>query len=322
MSAPHLKLISKTLIYFIVLFVLLIVFESFLPLSLKEFLSDHHAFHNIETLSNAENKTLYFGDSVISNGEGSVDEYLSEISNREITPLHYPSYSQEIFFNMLTVMVNQGVKPKLVILPVNLRSFSPSWEQDYRWKFPNEDLVYYWGYDLPFRLARVFKINTGPIDTYEADQGLVMIEGQWKSIEPEPLTTYPEEIRSKIEYRMLKSLRYYGMDLKRSKSLKFLKKNAELLTKHGINHLIYLTPLDQTELKRWLTGPEYKHVQANINTVFDLVKSETQYAVNFAYLLPTGNFDYPKRRVSEHLTVAGKQKLADAIEKQLIKFGL
>ena len=92
---------------------------------------------------------LYFGDSVlqrISRDDKDI-KTLSEMVARRLEPVYktcilaHSAYTPRIFLALSQVFKIMRNCPKLVILPINIRAFSPQWDCRPHWQFEREILA-------------------------------------------------------------------------------------------------------------------------------------------------------------------------------------
>ena len=106
----------------------------------------------------AQVEILYFGDSTLWHPSGSqttaqmLQEYLQD---RTIGELSHAAYNLDLYQHYIARLVDysktSGYRPELVIIPINMRSFSPEWDQRPTYQFTQEKVVLDYGV-VPARL--------------------------------------------------------------------------------------------------------------------------------------------------------------------------
>lgn len=100
------------------------------------------AFYNPSTAP----KVLYFGDSVVERVAHQDDDkrtlgtmVVDLLQNRAKTHyLSHSAYNAKMYYHLIRVLVALKARPQLVIIPVNLRSFSPQWDFYPEYQFNDE----------------------------------------------------------------------------------------------------------------------------------------------------------------------------------------
>ena len=84
---------------------------------------------------------LYLGDStlVLPAGEVTTGEILQELlPDRHIDQIAHPAYGLDLFYDYVAHMDRHGAWPRTLVLPINLRSFSPAWDMRPAYQFERE----------------------------------------------------------------------------------------------------------------------------------------------------------------------------------------
>ena len=89
---------------------------------------------------------LYFGDSVVERvaREDQDQRTLGEMvqdrlrAQRRVVVLSLSAYNAEMYRLLLLAVANMASHPGLVIVPINMRSFSPQWDRNPNWQFSQE----------------------------------------------------------------------------------------------------------------------------------------------------------------------------------------
>ncbi|HXW01312.1 MAG TPA: hypothetical protein VEC93_23075, partial [Anaerolineae bacterium] len=75
--------------------------------------------------------TIYLGDSILIHplGEPTLPEILrSLIPNHRIGSVAHPAYHLDLYERYINYLVKHNSQVKRVIIPINMRSFSPEWD--------------------------------------------------------------------------------------------------------------------------------------------------------------------------------------------------
>ena len=90
--------------------------------------------YSLHFFKSKQNTTLLMGDSVIrgishhDSDQRGLDDYLQAVCPKEnILTVCHGGYNSIIFQRFLSLLAKAKAKPRLIIIPINLRSFSPIW---------------------------------------------------------------------------------------------------------------------------------------------------------------------------------------------------
>ena len=92
--------------------------------------------------------TLYFGDSILIHpvGEPTIPEILRDLlPDYEIGDVAHPAYQLDLYERYVNYLVNHNSGVKTVIIPINLRSFSPEWDLRPTYQFEREKTILTYG---------------------------------------------------------------------------------------------------------------------------------------------------------------------------------
>ena len=114
---------------------------------------------------------IYFGDSTIYTlGVGDKDKRTTSEMVEEITPCYslgsitHAAYQMDIYLEFCRYITRQKQHPSFIIIPINMRSFSPEWDRRPQYQFEMEKIILRGGLLKQLLLAfykplRVFKYN-------------------------------------------------------------------------------------------------------------------------------------------------------------------
>ena len=87
---------------------------------------------------------LYLGDStlMLPVGEVTTGEILQELlPERRVGQIAHPAYGLELFRDYAAHMNRHGASPQTLVVPINLRSFSPAWDMRPAFQFTKESKI-------------------------------------------------------------------------------------------------------------------------------------------------------------------------------------
>jgi hypothetical protein len=112
---------------------------------------------------------VYFGDSILIHpaGEPTIPEILrSLVPHYTIGEVAHPAYHLDLYERYVNYLVEHGPKVESVIIPINMRSFSPEWDLRPTYQFEREKIILTYGpllSSLFYRLFDTFGLFDSPI---------------------------------------------------------------------------------------------------------------------------------------------------------------
>ncbi|MFZ2621019.1 MAG: hypothetical protein WAX85_00435 [Minisyncoccia bacterium] len=267
-------------------------------------------------------KVIYFGDSVIRAtspndvDQSSIVQMFSKISpGLTVGDLSSPAYHLGIFEAMADYISRSQSKPEAIIVPINLRSFSPEWDMRPEYQFENEIffltsshfLTYF---SKPLSVLHLVKTNTVSIDTYLSTPVYYgkTIVGIVKKYQDEGLLTKPEPENIKDFYIL-----DYMYSLNEShRKLISLSKLIDIAQKSGIKVYPYVIPIDWEGGIKYVGSDFTKQVGTNIKVICSEIKKRNAPCLDISFGLSSDNFihgDYP----NEHLSQKGREFVAKQV---------
>jgi hypothetical protein len=105
----------------------------------ENFVGEFEELEQVKTSLDAGVEIIYFGDSVLktSAGEG-IEKMLSQESGKSVRVIAHEAYHLGVYAGMVNFISKQDKKPEVLVVPINLRSFSPEWDTRPQYQFTNE----------------------------------------------------------------------------------------------------------------------------------------------------------------------------------------
>jgi len=280
---------------------------------------------------------LYLGDSTLWHPLGSqttaqmLQEYFPASTVGELS---HAAYNLDLYQHYVRRLVayskTHDYMPQLVIMPINMRSFSPEWDLRPSYQFTQEKVVLDYGVTLARLFGRPINIfggfepsittddflataiysTTGVVGTvadFEAALGNFELAEQ----ENAQFIYYAEP---PAEGEIENTLIYYYMQplTPEHRKLQSMLAIVEQLQEQGIKLLFYITPVD-VELGDVYLGPAFRErFSANVAVVQQLLAEHNVPLLDLAYALPAFYFSD-----TEHLQQDGKRQIAEALAQQL-----
>ena len=274
---------------------------------------------------------LCLGDStlILPVGEVTTGEILQELlPDRRVEQVAHPAYGLNLFSDYTAYMDRQGGAPQTLVLPVNIRSFSPAWDMRPAYQFEKESKILALGLPwarLLLRPLEVFGYFRPSISQYEfldtpVYDGDVMV-GQVRDFEMlapgEVLSEDAENAYREVELEDEETAQavltyHYLFDLEPDhRKLDAMVEVAELAAERGVQVIFYISPVNVEQGERFLGDSFSEGVADNIRVVqsrLDAVSLDRVTLLNLAFDLPA--YDLTDM---EHLTETGKEYVAEQV---------
>jgi len=284
---------------------------------------------------NEDVDVIYFGDSVLNSvhpndvNKQSIAEMVdSQLANYDIRKLSHGAYRTPMYLWFAQHMLRQSKRPELLVVPINLRSFSAGWDK--RPDFQFERLYFYLQYGTDsaayYKFLSVYGQSPRQVLTYDqylqtpVDKGGVVVgtvgdfhNDSYDSPPPELLT---EKVKSKILFHYLYRL---TPDHPHVRDLQTL---AQISVDYQIPILFYVTPVDYQIGHSYYPQEFISTVNANIQIIENAVRSAENQAnrqkstitwSNLVYSIGSNQFDHYHSYPIEHLKESGRQSVANRL---------
>jgi len=233
---------------------------------------------------------------------------------RKVGVISGGAFHLELFEAYINRLLEEGKFEGKLIIPINLRSFSPEWHKRPEYQFELEKLILrkgrYWGGFLATLAVFKYQYTQNIIPPAEFQDTPVKLGHQVVGTVAEltdEINTSPERFMK--EGFLLSYLAY--LDRRHGKVQAF-ERICRKLKAQQVKAFFYFTPIDAEKGGQYYPKQFTKIVNANIQ-LLERVAQERGYTIaNFAYLAPSEMFDY-SIRANEHLNEAGKKCLAQAL---------
>ena len=262
---------------------------------------------------------VYFGDSTI-NWAGEHDKNNADmpkllrllLPKMKILKISYPSYQMDVYAAYAQYIVQKGYHPKFVIVPINMRSFSPEWDRRPLWQFRKEQFVARHSNSLWMKFYQplgVFKFFESNISAWEYQQTKVYtggaLIGKVKDFD-NPLYASPNDEKTKRQL-----LFRYMYDLTADhRKIKSMLHMVDVLKNNGIKVILYITPLDVQTGKKYLGDDFSQKLDKNVQLITSLLAGQGVPVLDFSKSLDTKYFTWWENKKelypNEHLQLLGR----------------
>jgi hypothetical protein len=233
----------------------------------------------------------------------------------------HDGYHAAVFEDYCRYMVRGDVLPCVVIVPINLRSFSPLWDQQPAWQFEKERYVL----RHPSYVARVLRRPLAVFGVVGEDP--LSIE-EFLAL---PVYVGDEQTGTTVDFGVLghgaapahaaqiQGRYQYRLKLGHRRLTSFVD-IACLLVEHGITPVLYITPIDCQAGERYHGGPFMEQVAENVGTIQAALGQVGASALDLSHLCKTEEFCYMDF-VNEHLDEKGRRRVAERLA-EAVRAGL
>ncbi len=273
---------------------------------------------------------LYFGDSTVgySDDEPSTAEILQEMRPEyAVGEIVHPAYNLDLYLYYVKYLVRSDHLPDVVIIPINMRSFSPEWDLRPGYQFEREKAVLTYGPYLSRLLLRPLEVfgglapdisldafldttvfsgqdPVGKVADYENLLGDIPFEEQQGELEFAYRAAIPSEDQVQALQATLTYYYMYGLDPDHRKITSMLSV-ADVLEEHGIYPVFYITPINYQQGNQVLGDNFQERFSENTELVKSLLLARDIQVLDLAYELEAFAFVD-----MEHLREVGKTYIA------------
>lgn len=301
----------------------------FILVVLVQLIVGHHRFEidsRIESLDMQLKEgidTLYLGDCTnTSHRKWETDRRTlasileKKIPGHKLGVLTYNSYHMEIYLEFIRYIAKSKHRLKRVIIPINLRSFSPSWDRMPQYQFEKEKILLKGGMVAAFLRAFYRPLRLLGIDWYTISReeylDTPVFKGtiQWGKVRDYNriyLKKYSkEDIKGKI-------LLFYMFSLSQEhRKIHSMISLARIGLQNNIQILFYITPIDYQSCEGYFPGEFTKRINENSLLIKNLLKKENTPVLDLSTALDSSCFTwtdtfYP----NEQLNIMGREKVAE-----------
>jgi hypothetical protein len=273
---------------------------------------------------------LYLGDStlMLPVGEVTTGEILQELlPDRRIGQIAHPAYGLDLFCDYVAYMDRRGTWPRTLVVPVNIRSFSPAWDMRPAYQFEKERKILALGLPwarLLFRPLEIFGYFRPSISeqaflnapVYDGD----VLAGQVRDFEPlaagevmeGDANAYREVTLEDLDTAQAVLTYHYMFNLEPDhRKLDAMVMLAELAAERDVEVIFYVGPVNVEQGERFLGNAFSERFAGNVRVVqsrLDAASLDNVTLLNLAFDLEAfGLVDM------EHLIEPGKEYVAEQV---------
>ena len=280
----------------------------------------NHPFPELKKLNRAlksDNAVLMFGSSVnkwcakSDTDKRSISEMLDSIFiKQQVTGISHEAYTSDIYLEFVRYVIKINKNPRIII-PINLRYFSPSWDLRPNWQFVKEkcELNGYpeWVKVKPRKEQEKLKFENHPV--FHNGKKVGTVKEIFESYEKEDANT---ALANGFILHYLQPL------IHQHRKLKALKEIVKIAEEQELEVLMYITPIDFSRAEDLKIEGFREQVLENIKIINNELASSAVEILDLSFSMESQYFGYDKIP-NEHLNMFGKQLLAEKLNVQLKK---
>lgn len=265
----------------------------------------HRAFdQHVQVIMFGSSVNTYYSKS--DTDKRSISEMVDSLTVLKTVGISRGAFHADIYLDFCQYMIRKHRMPQVVVIPINMRSFSPVWDLRPEYQFVRRRRILK---GFPYINLNVHSVdyrdfNNTPVYQYQEKVGKV---GEY--------IYHPEMDR--IEAVQKGYVLNYLYPLKENhRKLISLRKLADLLTEHEIVPVFYIEPIDYEPAIEIFGNVFKSHVQKNITIIQEALAEYNQKALNLCFAFDHTCFDY-EVVPNEHMHQAGRLKVAEVLAEQI-----
>lgn len=285
----------------------------------------------LKTLNTTPIDVLYFGDSTIrfyashDKDKRGIDQFFQEKSKLSVCTVANPGFSPIIYRQYVKLLKLTKYKPKLIIIPINLRGFSDSICTRPSVSFPLKQIYINYRYTgkLDWKSYLQYRFLGREDSENDAWFDLPVIRNN-RFIGTNRQVLAASRISDFIDYDAAREARYakqlalkfnyhYMMTItQKHQMLTYLDTTIDEIKQLHIPVLIYFTPINIDDGKKYDGLDFLKRVRANFTIIRNRIERKGVPVLDLSEMLPPADF-FHKADVFEHLDTEGRQKVAGKV---------
>jgi hypothetical protein len=241
-----------------------------------------------------------------------------KLKNYKIAPIIHDSYQPDIYKYYVKEMIRENWYPKFIIIPINLRVFSPEWDLQPGFQFTDERLFLTYMH-TPLAPFIPFMINFGTAgDSVKSD--LVFQNA--------PVYYQTKKVGLAGEFRNTELLKSYETRMKRLTTLFYMAKLnpnqrklqslieiADMLSATPTKVIFYITPIDYQSGSQFLGTDLENQIRENADLITKILNKKDQNIINLSLSLGADQFIWKSEGwfINEHINQSGKAAVVEHV---------
>jgi len=241
------------------------------------------------------------------------------LPDERVLTIDHAAYHMDVYLAYCRYVAKRNNKISKVLIPINLRSFSVSWDQRPGWQFEKEQLLLdhggirhlFWPFFKPLSIFKAVKLN--PISPEAYDEMPVFCVDEPMGKVKEFTSPDYDNVTDRETVKQLVFQYMYRLTPDHAK-LEAMLKIPEVLKPHGVEAVFYITPIDVEIGEKYLSGRFKERVRENTKIVKDLLQSKNVPLIDLSESVPTDLFAWRDEKYpNEHLDQRGRLFVAEKL---------
>jgi hypothetical protein len=270
----------------------------------------------VQELHDATGTILYLGDSIVQRRTRD-DPQRRTLAARVATDLGEPvsavthaARGPDTFLEQIRWLGRRGLRPRLVIVPINMRAFGPQWEFNPAWNFGLGNGMY--RHPIRTRMLAVFKYDFGALAPDDLRRRRVRYGAEDLGSLADAVAKSSAAAPGAAEMRRRYLVRY-GTAVEDSRRFAAVRALLAELGAAPYPSIVYVSPVDLEKMATVLGAEAQARVRANVEKIWRLMRAADVTALNLAETLPARDFDQPPGLPGGHLLARGVTETAARI---------
>ena len=240
------------------------------------------------------------------------------LEGRRAAIVHGPAYGAEMYLDIVEYIFRKGVRPRAIVVPINLRSFSLLWDRMPHYQYAAERARFRWGDAIALSVNRPLKIY----NVYSRLEGYPISEREHQRLPAyrgsELMGPLEDVLAGKGRWatvpwheRAFSLIYLYPLEADHRK-LRAFGKLAEFCKSRSVPLLLYVTPIDVDGGLRAM-GPVFReHVSRNLEIIQTSLAAHGVKVLDLSFQVRGGHFRWDPFP-NEHLRADGRRWLTGQI---------
>lgn len=233
----------------------------------------------------------------------------SLLISEKVTGLSHVAYQSEVYLEYVKYISKTSKKKPFLIVPINLRCFSPEWDLRPQYQFIKEryeiaGLPYIYNFKR-YKEISATEFEAQPIFFQDKNIGNIgNITAQYEQQDKETV------MHNGLIFHYMQTLE------PNHRKLRALNSIAKLCSASDIGLMMYISPIDIQQAEALNIDGFKKKVLKNIAVIKKNLEEESVDLLDMSFYLDSAYFDY-ESIPNEHLNMGGRLKVAERIKEKM-----
>jgi hypothetical protein len=329
---------KKFIIKLTVFLIILLFLQSFLTLylleiddpRLKKYVFRFDEYTRLNKYLREKRDVIYFGDSTVYMfGKGDTDKRKmwrmladSLMPDYSLGNITHAAYHMDLYLEFCRYITRRKTHPQVIIIPINMRSFSPEFDMRPQYQFEIEKIFLRGGISRQLLLA-FYK----PLRAFSYDFSTVRREDFLNA----PVFDGTRQVGVVSDFNNRSYFTFSEKNLKNififfymyaldpgHRKLKSLEETAAVLSKHNIHAVFYTTPIDYQTGEKHFPGRFTKLVKSNTELIRSVLARGGAELLDLSTRLSSDGFTW-RMYPNEYLNQKGRRFVVESLRRRVLK---